>query len=84
LATSASWSSLPNPMPAHECSVHPPMFTDAMPVDAVIASCKLARPPLALMIFRKRTDLPVPADPVKNTLSPRCTFARTYRCSGES
>ncbi|KII93469.1 hypothetical protein PLICRDRAFT_65084, partial [Plicaturopsis crispa FD-325 SS-3] len=30
-------SSCPKPIPAHECSVVPPMLTDAMPVDAVMA-----------------------------------------------
>ncbi|EPT04417.1 hypothetical protein FOMPIDRAFT_1081467, partial [Fomitopsis schrenkii] len=37
LPTSFSADSLPRPMPAHECSVHPPMFTAAIPVAAVIA-----------------------------------------------
>ncbi|KAG2123605.1 hypothetical protein DEU56DRAFT_745290, partial [Suillus clintonianus] len=30
-------SSRPSPIPAHECTVVPPMLTDAIPVEAVIA-----------------------------------------------
>ncbi|KAI0047667.1 hypothetical protein FA95DRAFT_1492219 [Auriscalpium vulgare] len=75
----------PRPIPAHECSVTPPMFKAAMPVDAVVTSldgsCGSLR---TLMISRRRTDLPVPAYPVKNTFSPRITLRRTSCCSRES
>ena len=48
------------PMPAHECNVVPPMFTEAMPVDAVIARVGEPLPPQASMMARSRTDFPVP------------------------
>ncbi|KDQ54845.1 hypothetical protein JAAARDRAFT_92464, partial [Jaapia argillacea MUCL 33604] len=35
---SFSLGSAPNPIPAHECRVEPPMLTAAMPVDAVMAT----------------------------------------------
>ena len=47
-------------MPAHECNVVPPIFTEAMPVDAVIASVGQPLPPQASMMARSRTDFPVP------------------------
>ncbi|KZT67584.1 hypothetical protein DAEQUDRAFT_728801 [Daedalea quercina L-15889] len=73
-------------MPAQECNVHPPMFTDAMPVAAVIASCPLSESSArhCSMIARRRTDFPVPAEPVKKTLRPDITILRTSRCSSDS
>ena len=53
--------SLPIPIPAHECSVTPPIFTAAIPVDAVIPSEDDAEPPLNWMISRSKTDFPVPS-----------------------
>ncbi|KAG1904439.1 uncharacterized protein F5891DRAFT_891446, partial [Suillus fuscotomentosus] len=53
-------SSRPSPIPAHECTVVPPVLTDAIPVEAVIPRPEWPRPPRARMISRKRTDLPVP------------------------
>ena len=47
-------------MPAHEWSVHPPMFTAAIPVAAVMARVSEYRLPLTLMISFSRTDFPVP------------------------
>ncbi|KAK3805084.1 MAG: hypothetical protein JOS17DRAFT_693002, partial [Linnemannia elongata] len=68
-------ASAPNPTPTNECSVQPPMLQAAMPVDAVTATAS----------SRSNTDLPVPADPVKNTFRPyRMTCSRTCRCSSES
>ncbi|KAI9572607.1 hypothetical protein HD554DRAFT_1983276, partial [Boletus coccyginus] len=43
-------SSCPMPMPAHECRVVPPMLTEAMPVDAVIARVGQPLPPRASMM----------------------------------
>ncbi|KAG2028336.1 hypothetical protein BDR03DRAFT_813937, partial [Suillus americanus] len=77
-------SSRPSPIPAHECTVVPPMLTDAIPVEAVIARPEWPRPPRARIISRKRTDLPVPGqNPVKNTFSPRSTLRSTFFCSSE-
>ncbi|KAI6159526.1 hypothetical protein EDD17DRAFT_1486267, partial [Pisolithus thermaeus] len=65
-------SSCPKPIPAHEWTVVPPIFTLAIPVEAVIAKRPDPCPPQTRMISRSRTDLPVPerSDPVKNTFSP--------------
>lgn len=84
-------------MPAHECNVVPPMFTEAMPVDAVMARVGHPFPPQVSMIERSRTDFPVPnkiqlrqdekepvfvpADPVKKMFSLLCTISRTALCS---
>ncbi|KAJ8593557.1 hypothetical protein M405DRAFT_731234, partial [Rhizopogon salebrosus TDB-379] len=74
----------PSPIPAQECTVVPPMLTDAIPVDAVIARPSWPRPPRTRMISRKSTDLPVPGqNPVKNTFSPRSTLRSTSFCSSE-
>ncbi|KAI0047662.1 hypothetical protein FA95DRAFT_1463630, partial [Auriscalpium vulgare] len=81
---SFSARSSPRPIPAHECSVVPPIFTDAMPVDAVIASLSgLPGSLRALIISRRRTDFPMyqPAEPVKKTFSPCATLCRMARCS---
>ncbi|EGO28446.1 hypothetical protein SERLADRAFT_380103, partial [Serpula lacrymans var. lacrymans S7.9] len=43
-------SSWPRPIPAQECNVVPPILTDAIPVDAVIASSPEERPPHIRMI----------------------------------
>ena len=66
-------SSFPRPTPAHECNVHPSIFTEAIPVAAVIASSSNGRACPGgsggsslylsrrwLMIARRRTDFPVP------------------------
>ncbi|KAI0080063.1 hypothetical protein K474DRAFT_1590717, partial [Panus rudis PR-1116 ss-1] len=85
LYTKRSLGSLPRPIPAHECRVHPPMLMDAIPVEAVMptsphsASWDLHH----LIISRSRTDFPVPADPVKNTFFPRLTKSRTCCCSSD-
>ena len=91
-------SSFPIPIPAHECSVVPPIFTAAIPVDAVIARPGLPLPPHASMMARSRTDFPVPtktqlsfgmrmlslpADPVKKTFSPLLTISSTVLCSSD-
>ncbi|KZT06266.1 uncharacterized protein LAESUDRAFT_604359, partial [Laetiporus sulphureus 93-53] len=57
---SLSAGSRPSPIPAHECNVDPPMFTEAIPVAAVTARVRSPRPPQYLMISRSRTDFPVP------------------------
>ncbi|KAJ6574739.1 hypothetical protein B0H19DRAFT_935347, partial [Mycena capillaripes] len=66
-------ASFPIPIPAQECNVHPPMLIAAMPVDAVIPSVGHLWPPSSLIISRRSTDFPVPADPEKNVLFPRRT-----------
>ncbi|KAF8139880.1 hypothetical protein EV363DRAFT_1153034, partial [Boletus edulis] len=77
-------SSCPRPMPAHECNVVPPIFTEAMPVDAVIARLGQPLPPQASMMARSRTDFPVPAKkPVKKTFSPPFTISSTVLCSSD-
>ncbi|PLN78430.1 hypothetical protein BDW42DRAFT_143187 [Aspergillus taichungensis] len=63
------------------------MLQAARPVDAVTATLSCSLPCLylfcsCLMISRIRTDLPVPAEPVKKMLFPWWTTAsRTCRCS---
>jgi len=54
--------SVPKPIPAQECNVVPLIFTEAIPVAAVMASvCPTALlPPNASTICRSRTDFPVP------------------------
>ena len=52
--------SFPSPIPAQEWRVQPPIFTAAIPVDAVIARFCEDLPPKLSMIARSRTDLPVP------------------------
>ncbi|KAI9503094.1 hypothetical protein BX070DRAFT_184925, partial [Coemansia spiralis] len=69
---STSFDPLPSPTPAKLWSVLPPIWNAAIPVDAVIwissdLICSFSLS--ALMISRKSTDLPVPADPVINMLS---------------
>ncbi|KAJ7693689.1 hypothetical protein B0H17DRAFT_932718, partial [Mycena rosella] len=56
------------PRPAMQ--VAPPILIAAMPVDAVIPSLSDAQPPSWLIISRKSTDFPVPADPEKKVLCP--------------
>jgi hypothetical protein len=51
--------SLPRPMPAKECNVVPPMFTPAIPVEAVTASEDEGTPKCSI-ILRRSTDFPVP------------------------
>ena len=63
------------PMPAHECSVVPPIFTEAIPVDAVIARVGLPLPPQASIMARSRTDFPVPT---KNQPSFRMKKKKNY------
>lgn len=61
-------SCFPSPIPAHECSVWPPMFTAAAPVDAVTATRTGAAEEeeggnrRALMMCLRRRDLPVPRE----------------------
>lgn len=57
-----SW---PKPIPAQECSVVPPMLTEAIPVEAVMPSVADEEPPDMRIISRKRTDLPVPTFQVR-------------------
>ncbi|KAJ6575525.1 hypothetical protein B0H10DRAFT_1670116, partial [Mycena sp. CBHHK59/15] len=75
--------SAPMPIPAQECNVTPSIFIAAIPVDAVIPSAGQLRPPSSLIISRRRTDLPVPAEPEKKVLRPSLTRWRTALCSGE-
>ena len=76
LQATARGSSFPSPIPDQECSVHPSMFTEAMPVEAVTASPRSGRSCLYgsggsglylsrkwAMIARKRTDFPAPLGP---------------------
>lgn len=65
------------PMPAHEWSVVPPIFTEAIPVDAVIARVGLPLPPQASMMARSRTDFPVPT---KTQLPSRTKQIRVFTC----
>lgn len=84
--TSSSGFSLPRPIPAKLWIVVPPMLQAAIPVEAVTATasgrltCLLRR---SLMICLRRTDLPVPALPVKKTDCPDMTSDSTARCSGD-
>lgn len=61
---------MPSPMPAKEWIVVPPIAQAAIPVEAVTTTpsfdrpCKLLR---AVIMWRKSTDFPVPAEPVKKT-----------------
>ncbi|KAI0028298.1 hypothetical protein K488DRAFT_58969, partial [Vararia minispora EC-137] len=55
-----STGSFPRPIPAHECSVCPLTLTDAIPVDAVIASRSEGSSFHSLIISRSKTDFPVP------------------------
>lgn len=64
--------------------VEPPMWYPAMPVEAVTAVFRLPGPRHHRMISRSKTDLPVPAAPVKNRLSPAMTLSRTRYCSSDS
>ncbi|KAH6916796.1 hypothetical protein BKA70DRAFT_1038045, partial [Coprinopsis sp. MPI-PUGE-AT-0042] len=50
LPTNCFVVSFPRPIPAHEWSVHPPIFTEAIPVDAVMASWGEPAPPQNEMI----------------------------------
>ncbi|KAK4137198.1 hypothetical protein BT67DRAFT_341488, partial [Trichocladium antarcticum] len=71
--TSVLASSFPRPMPEKLCSVMPPMLHAAKPVEAVTATRSGSRTCFFLsswMMARIRTDLPVPAGPVKKTLCP--------------
>ncbi|KAK3899503.1 hypothetical protein C8A05DRAFT_18062 [Staphylotrichum tortipilum] len=86
--TSVLTSSLPRPMPEKLCRVMPPMLQAARPVEAVTATrsgsltCFFLR---SWMMARIRTDLPVPAAPVKKTLWPLSTTRLlTWRCSSLS
>ncbi|KAH6658142.1 hypothetical protein BKA67DRAFT_491919, partial [Truncatella angustata] len=75
--TSSGTGSLPRPIPAKLWSVMPPMLQAASPVDAVILSRSGSRAHFffkAAMMERIKTDLPVPAGPVKKTL---CIFSTT-------
>lgn len=61
----------------------PPIFAAAIPVEAVtaISRCFSLH---QVMISRRRTDFPVPAEPVKKTLLPCLTRAKTRFWSVES
>ncbi|KAJ3881226.1 hypothetical protein F5051DRAFT_397875 [Lentinula edodes] len=83
LEASIAAFSLPRPMPAQECTVDPLILIPAIPVLAVTATSSFLDR-RTLMISRKRTDLPVPAGPVKKTLPPALTVSRTCFCSLES
>src|SRR3569833_501720 len=70
--TSAWTSSFPSPMPAKLCRVMPPMLHAASPVEAVTASLSGSLVHFffsSWMMALIKTDLPVPAGPVKNTLA---------------
>ncbi|KAJ6574740.1 hypothetical protein B0H19DRAFT_1125535 [Mycena capillaripes] len=82
-----SLDSFPNPIPANECRVEPPMFRPAIPVDAVTArelGFRTGSSFKVLIISRKRMDFPVPAGPVKNTDFPATTMSKTLCCSPDS
>lgn len=82
---SISGVSVASPTPPNECKVTPPMLQAAIPVEAVTATASgflayLFRKPW--IISRSRTDLPVPALPVKNTFFCCCiTRVKTFCCS---
>ncbi|KAK3938360.1 hypothetical protein QBC46DRAFT_265523 [Diplogelasinospora grovesii] len=83
--TSVGASSLPRPIPEKLCKVIPPMLQAARPVDAVTATLSGSLACFffsSAMIARIKTDFPVPAGPVKNTLWPLSTTRLlTWRCS---
>lgn len=65
-ATESSFSSFsaspnPRPTPANECSVVPPIFTEAKPVEAVIGTFFLYAL-IVLIMARRRTDLQDPEE----------------------
>ncbi|KAI8596373.1 hypothetical protein EDD21DRAFT_293170, partial [Dissophora ornata] len=66
LACNAGSASCPNPTPANECNVHPPILQAAIPVEAVTATASLDDSQKSLLPLLS-TDFPVPADPVKKT-----------------
>ncbi|KAL4782228.1 hypothetical protein BJX76DRAFT_333191 [Aspergillus varians] len=72
-------------MPAKLCRVTPSILHAASPVEAVTAirsGSFLYLSRSFLMISLMRTDLPVPAEPVKKILFPLSTTAlNTWRCS---
>mmetsp|Transcript_30407 Transcript_30407/g.95128 ORF Transcript_30407/g.95128 Transcript_30407/m.95128 type:complete len:263 (-) Transcript_30407:70-858(-) len=76
---------LPRPQPRKECSVPPPMWQAAAPVEAHTASSPsfFRRFRRASMRAQSVKDLPVPGRPVKKTFSPSHTAAKTSRCSSE-
>mmetsp|Transcript_21489 Transcript_21489/g.54778 ORF Transcript_21489/g.54778 Transcript_21489/m.54778 type:complete len:253 (-) Transcript_21489:56-814(-) len=76
---------LPKPQPRKECSVPPPTWQAAAPVEAHTAN-SLSRNFLrsASMTAQSVKDLPVPGNPVKKTLSPASTASTTRRCSSDS
>ncbi|EPT04419.1 hypothetical protein FOMPIDRAFT_1113807, partial [Fomitopsis schrenkii] len=77
-------SSFPRPIPAHECSVHPSIFTEAMPVDAVMASFNIGRSRSSCHDELQPQERNIPADPVKKMLLPDSTSFRMALCSGDS
>mmetsp|Transcript_93504 Transcript_93504/g.248198 ORF Transcript_93504/g.248198 Transcript_93504/m.248198 type:complete len:228 (-) Transcript_93504:347-1030(-) len=84
--SSCSGGPSPSPTPAQLCTVVPPMFTAAMPVDAQTATslapvCLERR---AAMARRSRKLLPVPAEPVKNTEAPPQIHSNTALCSADN
>ncbi|ORY59048.1 uncharacterized protein BCR38DRAFT_299307, partial [Pseudomassariella vexata] len=83
--TKVGTSSFPRPMPAKLCRVIPPMLHAASPVDAVTPNRSGSRAHfffISAMMARIKTDFPVPAGPVKNTLCFFCvTNSRTCCCS---
>lgn len=82
---SSSAESSASPAPPNACSVTPPMLHAAIPVEAVTATASFVFAYFffrAMIISRSRTDFPVPAEPVKKTLSPSWTTScRTLFCS---
>jgi hypothetical protein len=79
--TSSGTSSLPKPIPAKLCNVMPPILQAASPVEAVMLRRSGSRAHLffkAAMMERIKTDLPVPAGPVKKTL---CLSSITISCT---
>ncbi|KAH8916712.1 hypothetical protein BT69DRAFT_1183897, partial [Atractiella rhizophila] len=76
----------PNPTPAKECMVRPPMLTAAIPVGAVSAICETygtGERRLETTHSPRRKDFPTPAEPVKKTFRPFLTRSRTSSCSSE-
>mmetsp|Transcript_45478 Transcript_45478/g.116364 ORF Transcript_45478/g.116364 Transcript_45478/m.116364 type:complete len:214 (+) Transcript_45478:996-1637(+) len=81
LRTSTSNGASPRPMPAKLCSVVPPSWHAAKPVEAVKkvewdgSSCRMRR---------SNSDLPVPAGPVRNKLFPCMIYCSATSCSSLS
>ena len=81
LASSSLSFSLARPTPAKECTVVPPMWQAAIPVEAVIMTDSSPyRPCSALMMRRSVNDLPVPAPPVRKIEVPESASSSACCC----